>query len=224
MNKIVCSCLLSCVILFGCKENNSNLLSDKSNQIVQIETAERKAESKEILSKTLSLETDFTLKVHIDSMKFNTSYDGYNALPLSFANQVRNILREKEIPIEKEYEKFYCFKSITIDENRVLELVSNGAKYGYNAMYAVLIDNQNAKTLSVIPIAKLSGDVGDYNVMETRVIGEAKRLILGVYKKYHTDDFTMGNHEGMYKLHYDSLLIYEVKKDEIDLLEAKSSF
>lgn len=170
----------------------------------------------------LTVGTDFTIQIHPDSMKFSNSYEGYVALSLEIANDIREHLGQKQLEIEQDQDKYYIYKSIIIDQDRSLKIITNGAKFGYNTMYAALVDDSNIALASIIQVGKMRGDVGDSYLVKATIYNNQEKLIIGVYKRYHTDDFTMGRLDGVYKIHHDSLLLYEVTKIDIKLLEAKS--
>ncbi|MFK8105195.1 MAG: hypothetical protein AB8G15_21965 [Saprospiraceae bacterium] len=223
MNLKISYLLSCCFFLFSCSPAKENREQPKEVlEIKQDSLSNPKTKVKLFENTKLKIEDSFVLKINADSINAEINPENYEQLPKEVSNKISVSLGKEVVREESKSSKFYKYKTIVINEKMELNLITNGAKFGYNSIFASLINIEQEAVLKSVLIAQNRGDVGDLNIIHSKIICEGNQLILGVYKKYLTDDFLMGNSDGMYKVHHDSLLLYEIKADGMILKAAKS--
>ncbi len=210
--------LSACFLILGCSTEPKD--QEKAKEVLDIKEDTLRTQKPKLAvvkNTTLTIEDYFVLQVSVDSIKGEINAENYEQLAKALSTKV-------SISLGEEYSatKLYKYKTIDFNQKIALELITNGASFGYNSVFATLIDKEQEIVLNSILIAKVSGDVGDVNSIESTIISAEGKLMIGVYKRYITDDFLMGNSEGIYKVHHDSLLLYEVREDGMTLKAAKS--
>lgn len=217
------------IFLFSCNSSNFTEtdvipISGKLNDTVSINALSPQKENTSLIG----LNESYFNWVSADSISEEINASNYNQLPLEIIIEIRKSLGFDSTPRDlstlNSSELLYEYKSLQLTDEYQIIIFTTGAKYGYNKIYASLYNNFNNEIIKTILIARSFGDVGDVMKIKTNFLKENDVCVIGVYKRYWTDDLLMGNPNGVYKLHYDSLHIYEFHAGDLLLKSKKNSF